>query len=167
MEEKDLPLEPCTLGSCVGQVVLCGGMQCLHDLRLCLQVRVGGAAHALKQLSFKASRMHLANVCEIALTAGDDGRTQLLDVLYDELLREQWASMSQKVKSFNIEEQVLASSGLARCVHGICLFLVWKAQVVNDVALKKAMALHDKLIGAGKGNANQVSRSECNVSIFV
>ena len=80
------------------------------------------AAHALKQLSFKASRMHLANVCEVSLTAGDEGRTSLLGILYDELLREQWASMSQKVKSFNVEEQVLASRGLARCVHGICLF---------------------------------------------
>ena len=67
--------------------------------------------------------MHLANVCEVSLTAGDEGRTPLLGILYDELLSEQWASMSQKVKSFNVEEQVLASRGLARCVHGICLFL--------------------------------------------
>ena len=45
MEEEDLPLEPCTLDGCLGQVVMCSGMYCLHDLRLCFlwQVRVGGA----------------------------------------------------------------------------------------------------------------------------
>jgi hypothetical protein len=67
------------------------------------------AAHGLKQLTYKASRMHMTNVCEIAFTAGEEDYTQLLGVLYDELVREHWASMSQKVRTFKIEEQVFLS----------------------------------------------------------
>ena len=45
-------------------------------------------------------------MCEIAFAAPDDGYTQLVGILYDELVREYWASMSAKVRTFRVEEQV-------------------------------------------------------------
>ena len=79
----------------------------------------------MKQLTYKSSRMHMTNVCEIAFTAGDgdEGHTQLLGVLYDELVREHWASMSQKVKTFKIEEQVFPAF-VCRWYVAECLLLV-------------------------------------------
>ena len=65
----------------------------------------------------------MTNVCEIAFTAGDEGYTQLLGVLYDELVREHWASMSQKVKTFKIEEQVFPAL-MYRWYVAECLLVV-------------------------------------------
>ena len=62
-------------------------------------------AHGLGQLSYKMSRLHHANVCEIAFAASDKECTEWLGVLYDELVREQWASMSAKVRTYRAENQ--------------------------------------------------------------
>ena len=73
-------------------------------------------AHGLGQLPYKLSRLHQANVCEIALSAADKDCTELLGVLYDELVREQWASMSAKVRTYRVENQA--------CVVGCGKFLL-------------------------------------------
>ena len=96
------------------------------------------AAQGLKQLTYKTSRseslhvheggritncscrMHSANVCEIAFAAPDDGYTQLVGILYDELVREYWASMSAKVRTFRVEEQA-SDSGRVDFLMCLCV----------------------------------------------
>ena len=68
--------------------------------------RYAMVAHGLGQLAYKDSQLHKANVCEIAFSAADKDCTELLGVLYDELVREQWASMSAKVRTYRVENQV-------------------------------------------------------------
>ena len=63
-------------------------------------------AHGLGQLAYMNSRLNQANVCEIAFLAADKDCAELLGVLYDELVREQWASMSAKVRTYRVENQV-------------------------------------------------------------
>ena len=77
------------------------------------------AANGLGQLSYKMSRLHHANVCDIAFASCDKECTELLGVLYDELVREQWASMSAKVRTYRAETQVCLS--VAVCPSFDCM----------------------------------------------
>ena len=89
---------------------LCCDSQCV----LCLSKaawlvawdRYSMVAHGLGQMAYMNSRLHQASVCEIAFSAADKECTELLGVLYDELVREQWASMSAKVRTYRVENQV-------------------------------------------------------------
>ena len=71
-------------------------------------------------------RVLACTVLQIAFDAHETGHTQLLGVLYDELVREHWGSMSTKVRRYKVKDVVAEG---------------------NDKILKKAQALHEKLLG--------------------
>ena len=93
-------------------------------------------------------RVFACTVLQIAFDAHETGHTQLLGVLYDELVREHWGSMSTKVRRYKVKDVVAEG---------------------NDKILKKAQALHEKLLGGrpakdeyakGSGKRSQASNWE-------
>ena len=66
---------------------------------------------------------------QIAFAASETGHTELLGVIYDELVREHWQSMSLKTRNFHLASEI---------------------SEINKCYLDKAKALHDKLLGAPK-----------------
>ena len=66
---------------------------------------------------------------QIAFAASETGHTELLGVIYDELVREHWQSMSLKTRNFHLASEI---------------------SEINKCYLDKAKALHDKLLGVPK-----------------
>ena len=65
----------------------------------------------------------------IAFAASETGHTELLGVIYDELVREHWQSMSFKTRNFHLAAEIAE---------------------INKCYLDKAKAFHKKLLGAPK-----------------
>ena len=75
-------------------------------------------------------------VWQIAFAAIETGHTELLGVLYDELVRAHWQSISLKTRNFRLRDEVVE---------------------VNKAILEKAKSLHEKLLGSAKVAQTQAS----------